>query len=139
MKILKNFGKKSNLNTSKARTIQSVAIFGYADAPVGEPLFKHVMDVSQKLAEAGYIVVDGGGPGVMRAATVGAKKGGGKVIGVTLHAEDIPHFEGHDPKNMFDKEIVTDTYIERTLELMKNGQVYVIFKGGTGTISEFGM
>lgn len=123
----------------KAKTIQYVAIFGYADAQEHEDLFKTVREVSKKLAETGYTVVDGGGPGVMRAATIGAKEGGGKVIGVTLYSEEIPHFEGRDPKNMFDEEIKTTNYVERTLALLKTGQVYVIFNGGTGTISEFGM
>lgn len=123
----------------KALTIQNVAIFGYSDAPVHSRLFKSVREVTKCLAEAGYTVVDGGGPGVMRAATIGAKEGGGKVIGVTLYSEDIPHFEGRDPKNMFDQEIKTTNYVDRTLALMKTGQVYVVFNGGSGTLSEFGM
>ncbi len=123
----------------KALTVQNVAIFGYADASENDELFQTVREVSKKLAEAGYIVVDGGGPGVMRAATIGAKEGGGKVIGVTLYSEEIPNYEGRDPKNLFDEEIKTNNYVERTLALMKTGQVYVIFNGGTGTISEFGM
>ena len=76
----------------KALTIQNIAIFGYADAAENDGLFKTVREVSKRLAEAGYIVVDGGGPGVMRAATIGANEGGGKVIGVTLYSEDIPNF-----------------------------------------------
>lgn len=75
----------------------------------------------------------------MLAATLGAKLGGGKVIGVTLYPTDMPSFEGRDPKNLFDEEIRTDNFVERTLTLMKEGQVYIVFNGGTGTISEFGM
>src|SRR3989344_1083230 len=123
----------------KALTVQNVAIFGYADASENDERFESVKAVTKRLAEAGYVVVDGGGPGVMRAATLGAKEGGGKVIGITLYDEDIPNFEGKDPKNLFDEEIKTKTYVERTLALMKEGQVYVIFNGGTGTLSEFGM
>lgn len=127
------------LKEKKVITIQNIAIFGYADASENGHLFQTVREVSRELAEAGYVVVDGGGPGVMRAATIGAKEGGGKVIGVTLYSEDIPNFEGRDPKNLFDEEIKTTNYVERTLALMKTGQIYVIFNGGTGTISEFGM
>lgn len=123
----------------KAKTIQYIAIFGYADAAENSHLFKDVREASKILAEAGYIVVDGGGPGVMRAATIGAKEGGGKVIAVTLYSEEIPDFEGRDQKNAFDEEIKTTNYVERTLALMRTGQVYVVFNGGTGTISEFGM
>lgn len=127
------------LKEKKAKTIQYVAVFGYADASENSELFQSVREVSKELAEAGYTVVDGGGPGVMRAATIGAKEGGGKVIGVTLYAEDIPNFEGRDPKNLFDEEIKTNNYVERTLALMRTGQVYIVFNGGSGTLSELGM
>ncbi len=143
--MLKQFGKKlihkltPEKAVAKAKTIEQVAIFGYADAKPGEPLFEEVVKVSKLLAKAGYTVVDGGGPGVMRAASNGAKEAGGKVIAVTLHSKELTHFEGQDPFNVFDTEIETKNYIERTLTLMKEGQVYVVFKGGTGTISEFAM
>ncbi len=137
---LKKFRKlRMELKEKKARTIQYVAIFGFADASDNSELCKSVKAVAKELAEASYTVVDGGGPGVMRAATIGAKEGGGKVIGVTLYSEDVPNFEGRDPKNLFDEEIKTTNYVERTLALMKMGQVYVVFNGGSGTISEFGM
>ncbi len=126
-------------SSKKARTIQQVAIFGFADCPEDSGLYKDVKKVSKVLAEASYTVVNGGGPGVMRAATEGAEAGGGKTIGVTLYPDDMPNFEGRDPKNKFDKEIRTLNYVERTLALMNEGQVYVVFNGGTGTISEFGM
>src|SRR5690348_16481912 len=138
MKILNNLKKKSP-KEKRVPSIEQVAICGYSDALVRGNLYKSVEQVSMRLAEAGYTVIDGGGPGVMRAATIGAKMAGGKVIAVTLHPEDMTHFEGKDPKNDFDIEIKTHTYVERTLTLMEQGQVYVIFNGGTGTISEFGM
>ncbi len=137
MKILKSFGKL--LGKKDDYKIKQVAIFGYADAVEDDKLFQEVMQVSKILAEADFTVVDGGGPGVMRAATLGAKQVGGRVIGITFYPEDIQYFEGRDPKNLFDKEIKTKSYVERTLTLMEQGQAYVIFNGGTGTISEFGM
>src|SRR3989338_5131439 len=142
LKTLKKFGKLLRAKQRcelKAHTIENVAIFGYADTSNREHLFRDVFKVCKRLAESGYTVVDGGGPGVMLAASLGAKEGGGKVIGVTLYPKDMKNFEGRDPKNLLDKEIKTDNYIERTLTLMRHGQVYVIFNGGTGTISEFGM
>lgn len=127
------------MDNLKAESIDQVAIFGSAHATADSQLAKKAFEVCKKLAEAGYIVVDGGGPGVMRAATAGAKAGGGKVIGITFKAEATMNYEGHDPLNHFDVEIKTDNFVERTLTLMKEGQVYVVFNGGTGTISEFGM
>ncbi len=136
---IKRVISKFKAKRKKAHTIENVAIFGYADCQDNDKLCGSVATVTEKLAEAGYTVVDGGGPGVMRAATMGAKAAGGKVIGVTWYPKDIDNFEGRDKNNHFDKEIKTNSYVERTLELMNQGQVYVIFNGGTGTISEFGM
>lgn len=137
-KIWKLFGKPSEVD-GQITKFKQVAIFGYADAPEDGELFKSVVEVSKKLAEAGYVVVDGGGPGVMRAATLGARGAGGKVIGVTFYPTDAMNYEGRDPRNLFDKEIKTANYVERTLKLMEQGHVFVVFNGGTGTISEFGM
>jgi len=75
----------------------------------------------------------------MKASTMGAKSAGGKAIGVTFFPEDIPVFEGRDETNKVDHLIVVENYLERTLKLLELGHIYVIFNGGTGTISEFGM
>ncbi len=142
MEEIFNFFKKAGQKITghkKAETIENVAIFGYADFHEDSPEFSEIMKVTKGLAEAGYTVVDGGGPGAMLAATLGAKQAGGEVVGVTFYPKDMKNFEGRDPRNLIDEEIKTDSYVERTLTLMKEGQVYVIFKGGTGTISEFGM
>lgn len=129
----------SDLILQKAESINQVAIFGSSHIDESHPLFKEVLEVCKKLAGVGYIIVDGGGPGIMRAATQGAKMAGGKVIGVTFQADEKMHYEGRDLENKFDIEIKTKNYVERTLTLMKEGQIYVVFNGGTGTISEFGM
>lgn len=137
-KIWKNLRRPSD-RLEKAKSIQNVAIFGFADAKPTDRLYQDAYHVAYALAKAGYTVVDGGGPGVMEAASRGAKAAGGKVIGVTLYPKDAKNFEGKSPNNPIDIEIKTETYIERTLTLMKEGQVYVIFNGGSGTISEFAM
>lgn len=129
----------SNGSLPKAESIHQVAIFGSSHTADNSDLYKEAFEVCKRLAEAGYVIVDGGGPGVMRAASLGAKAGGGKVIGVTFAAKKIMHFEGRDLSNKVDIEIETKNYLERTLTLLKEGQVYVVFNGGTGTISEFGM
>ncbi|OGE32727.1 hypothetical protein A3J19_03505 [Candidatus Daviesbacteria bacterium RIFCSPLOWO2_02_FULL_41_8] len=123
----------------KAESIHQIAIFGSSHTGEDSGLYKEAFEVCKKLAEVGYVIVNGGGPGVMRAASLGAKSAGGKVIGVTFLADHKMHFEGKDPLNKIDIEITTKNYVERTLTLLKEGQVYVVFNGGTGTISEFGM
>lgn len=112
---------------------------GYADAQPGDVLFEEVVNVAELCAKHGYTIINGGGPGVMKASTMGVKKAGGKAIGVTFYPKDIPVFEGRDEENKVDSLIVTNNYLERTLKLLELGQAYVIFNGGTGTISEFGM
>jgi len=119
--------------------IERVAFFGYADSLPTDPEYKMAYEVAKLCAEAGFTVVDGGGPGVMGAASSGAKAGGGKTIGVTFYPTNAVNFEGKSTSNILDEEIVTKNYLERTLRLLEYGQVYMIFNGGTGTISEFGM
>lgn len=119
--------------------IKSVTFFGFADAKPGDPLYQETFEVAKMCAEHGLEIVNGGGPGVMRAATEGAHAGGGKVTVATFYPKFINHFEGKDPLNRADKEIIMDNYLERTMKLLELGNVYIVFNGGTGTLSEFGM
>lgn len=122
--------------------ISKVAILGYADANPSDLDYKAAFEVAKLLAQNGYTIVDGGGPGIMRAATEGAHAGHGRAIGVTFYPteKEFPAFyEGRDQDNKFDEEVKTKTYVERTLTIMDVADVYTVFNGGTGTISEFGM
>ena len=127
------------LDHEKPEIIERVTIFGFADAPQNSSLYKDAFEVARVLAKEGYLVVNGGGPGVMRAATEGAHEAGGRVTGVTFYPKEIIRYEGKDPQNLVDEEVITQNYVERTLRLLERGQVYIVFNGGTGTISEFGM
>jgi uncharacterized protein (TIGR00730 family) len=118
---------------------EKIAIFGFADAHEDRKVFKDAFATSKLLAKNGYTVVNGGGPGVMKASTLGAKEAHGKVVGVTFYPKDAPYFEGRDKSNPIDQEIKTKNYLERTLTLLDVADAYIIFKGGTGTVSEFGM
>ncbi|KKS02949.1 hypothetical protein A2W70_00780 [Candidatus Curtissbacteria bacterium RIFCSPLOWO2_02_41_11] len=119
--------------------IQNVTFLGYADAKEGDELFEAAFEVAKLCAKHGYTVVNGGGPGVMKAATLGAKSAGGKTIGITFYPKDLPLFEGRDESNTVDELIVEDNYVKRTLKLLAYGQTFIFFNGGTGTISEFAM
>jgi len=119
--------------------IKQVSYFGFADAAANDPLYKEAFDVAKEVTSYGYVAINGGGPGVMRAVSEGAKAAMGTVVGVTFYPKDITNFEGRDPQNPMDIEIKCKNYLERTLKLLELGDVYVVFRGGTGTISEFGM
>lgn len=122
----------------KKRFIKKVAFFGYADAKPHSPLYRDAFGTARLLAEHGYTIVNGGGPGVMEASTKGAEEGGGRTEAVTFYPKDAPGFEGRYVKNIVDREIVTGNYVERMFKLLEEADVYIIFKGGTGTISELG-
>lgn len=119
--------------------IKNVTIFGCSEVKPGSPDYDGAFQVSKLLAQNGYTIVNGAGPGVMEASTDGAHAGGGKAIGLTFNPKDMTHFEGRDTSNKVDEVEMYDNYLERTLRLLERGDVYVFFNGGTGTISEFGM
>ncbi len=118
--------------------IKNIAFFGDADISEADETYKAAFDVAELLAKEGYVVVDGGGPGVMEAATSGAEKANGETISVTFDPANAPGFEGRYIGNVTDEEIVTTNYIERMFKLMEYSDTFIIFKGGSGTISEFG-
>ena len=122
------------------KSIYSVAFLGGAAVQSEDQTYKDVYDIARKLAEMGLTIYNGGGPGVMRASTEGAKSAGGRVIGVTCYPKILYlNWEGRDPENRFDDEVVTSDYFERTKKLLLLTDIHLIFRGGTGTISEFGM
>src|SRR3989344_3134549 len=97
--------------------ITYISILGGADwqgegqSDKDDLVYRACYDTCKLLAENGYTILNGGGPGVMRAATEGAHDGGGKVIGVTFYPRyKHEHYEGRDPRNLFDEEIITNDY-----------------------------
>jgi len=117
--------------------INKVAIFGGADTNYNSKLFGEVKKVSKLLAQNGYKIINGGGPGVMLAATEGAESVDGDTLAVLLDAKDAPGFEGTYTKNKTDFSIMTSNYLDRMKGLIDNSDAFVIFNGGTGTLSEF--
>jgi len=90
--------------------IKAVSFLGYADAQEGGELYESAKETARVMAEHGVINVNGGGPGVMRASTEGAHEGGGKAYIATFYPKHIETFEGKDPLNKADKEIIMNTY-----------------------------
>lgn len=119
--------------------IHSVSFFGCACGEKGDPHYDGAYEVAQAVAKSGRRVVNGGGPGVMLAATLGAKAAGGKTAVVYYRPEFASNFEGRDAVNHADESFEEGNYILRTKKLMELSDAYIVFNGGTGTISEFGM
>ncbi len=118
--------------------IKNIAFFGDANVSKTDSVYKDAFDIAKILASKGFTIVNGGGPGVMDASTQGAKAAGGETISVTFYPKDAPGFEGKYLGNITDKEVVTSNYIERMFKLIEHADMFIVFKGGSGTVSEFG-
>jgi len=132
--------QNNNEKNTKELKFKKVAFLGGAAWTEEEQPYKDAYDVAKILAENGYEILNGGGPGVMRASTQGAKAGNGKSLIITYHPHKTKrHYEGTDPLNEADDEIYTLDYFDRTKVLLQNTDVHIVFKGSLGTLSEFGM
>jgi uncharacterized protein (TIGR00730 family) len=118
--------------------IKNIAFFGDANISKKDPVYKDAFETAKILASEGYTIVNGGGPGVMNASTQGAEAVGGETIAVTFDPKDAPGFEGRYIGNIVDVEVKTTNYIERMFKLLEHADAFIIFKGGSGTISEMG-
>lgn len=128
---------QNNLEKNK---IKKIGFLGGASWEKEDKPYQDAFEVAKLLAQNGYEIVNGGGPGVMRASTEGAKAGGGRVLAITYHPNKIKkNYEGTDELNKFDEEVLTLDYFDRTKILLQNTDVHIVFKGASGTISEFGM
>lgn len=121
------------------KLINKVTFFGDSAIPEGDPIFESVKETAELLAKSGYTIVDGGGPGIMQAATDGAQQVGGRTVAIYWEPKLAAHFEGKNTANLTDESETYSNYVMRTLGLIEHGDVFVVCKGGTGTVSEFGM
>ena len=116
-----------------ARIGPCVSIFGSARTTPDNPYFKLAEDIGYELTQRGYGVITGGGPGIMEAANMGAKRGNGKSVGINI---DLP-FE--QEANIFidhDKLITFDHFFVRKVMFMKYAQGFIVLPGGFGTFDE---
>lgn len=124
---------------TQQQPLRSVAIFGSADIANTDPIYTEAFEAAKALAQQGYRLVNGGGPGVMQAVTQGAESVGGQTLTVTFKPENAPYFEGSSSDNKADATVLASDYGQRVSLLINNADAFVIFKGGTGTISEWAM
>ncbi|HSK16573.1 MAG TPA: TIGR00730 family Rossman fold protein [Gaiellaceae bacterium] len=109
----------------------AVSIFGSARVPEDHRVYSEARDVGRRLAEAGFVVVTGGGPGVMEAASRGAKEGGGLSVGFNIV---LPHEQESNP--YLDVDLVFQHFYVRKTMFVKAAEGFVIFPGGFGTLDE---
>lgn len=108
-----------------------VTVFGSARFGEDHPHYKLGREVGRLLAEAGYAVMTGGGPGIMEAANRGAKDAGGMSIGCNIV---LPHEQ--QPNPYLDQFIEFRYFFVRKVMLVKYSQAFVVLPGGFGTMDE---
>ena len=109
----------------------AVTVFGSARTSRDDPEYEQARACGRALAEAGFAVVTGGGPGVMEAANRGAKEGGGFSVGFNI---ELPHEQ--EPNPYVDLGVAFRHFYARKVMLVKAAEGFVLFPGGFGTLDE---
>jgi len=117
---------------SKYRDRKKVSVFGSARTPPGDPNYQLAKELGLRMAEAGWMVVTGAGPGIMSAANEGAGQESSFGVNIVLPFEAKPNpFIASDPKLINFKYFFT-----RKLMFIKEAEAFVLFPGGFGTLDE---
>lgn len=109
-----------------------VTIFGSARFKDGHPYYEMAEQLSGKIAQLGFTIMTGGGPGIMEAANKGAKAVGGKSVGCNIV---LPMEQKHNP--YLDKWVNIRYFFVRKTLLIKYSYAFVVMPGGFGTLDEY--
>jgi uncharacterized protein (TIGR00730 family) len=108
-----------------------VTVYGSARFKEDHPYYQLARSMGKALAQNGFSVMTGGGPGVMEAANRGAKEGGGNSFGCNIKLPFEQHINPYvDLKAEF------EFFFTRKVILRKNSVAYVLMPGGFGTMDE---
>lgn len=110
---------------------KGVSIFGSARTNPDDPMYGAAVETARLLAEYGFSVITGAGPGIMEAANKGAKLGGGESIGCNI---ELPVEQGTNP--YVDTTVAFRYFIVRKTMFIKYSSAFIIFPGGFGTFDE---
>ena len=124
--FVEGFQFLADLNNKK-----TVSIFGSSRLGEGSHWYEQARKLGHLLAENGYGVITGGGPGIMEAANRGASEGGGESIGFNIQ---LPREERSNP--YVARSIAFHYFFTRKVMLSYSAQAYIYFPGGFGTMDE---
>jgi uncharacterized protein (TIGR00730 family) len=110
---------------------RAVSVFGSARAARTDPEYRSGLELGRAIAEAGFAVITGGGPGVMEAANRGAQEAGGISVGLGI---ELP-FEQR-LNDWVDIGLQFRYFFARKTMFVKYAQAFVILPGGFGTLDE---
>lgn len=109
----------------------AVTIFGSARTPESDPYYKQAQEMARLLAQEGFAVITGGGPGIMEAANRGAKEAGGLSIGCNI---ELPFEQGTN--RWVERSINFRYFFVRKTMFVKYSTAFITFPGGYGTMDE---
>jgi uncharacterized protein (TIGR00730 family) len=109
----------------------AVSVFGSARFGEDHPDYALGREIGRQLAEAGYAVITGGGPGIMEAANRGCQEAGGFSIGCNI---ELPHEQSINP--YVDLGVEFRYFFARKTMFVKYSDGFVILPGGFGTLDE---
>jgi uncharacterized protein (TIGR00730 family) len=109
----------------------AISVFGSARVKEDDPEYAEARDIARRIAEAGFAVVTGGGPGVMEAANRGCQEGGGLSVGCNI---ELPHEQEINP--YVDLGVEFRYFFARKTMFVKYADGFVILPGGYGTLDE---
>jgi uncharacterized protein (TIGR00730 family) len=109
----------------------AVTIFGSARVGRESPVYEQARQIARRLAEEGYSIITGGGPGLMEAANRGAQEGGGMSVGCNI---ELPHEQ--DLNEYVDLGVAFRYFFARKTMFVKYADGFVIMPGGFGTMDE---
>ncbi len=109
-----------------------VTVFGSARFKEGHPNYELARVLSGKIAQLGFTILTGGGPGIMEAANRGAREVGGKSVGCNI---ELPHEQYANP--YMDKWVNIKYFFVRKTLLIKYSYAFVVMPGGFGTLDEY--
>lgn len=131
--IFKIMGEFVNGYEKLSRIGPCISIFGSARTKPDNKYYQLAVSISQRIVEAGYGIITGGGPGIMEAGNKGAHFAGGTSVGLNI---ELP-FEQHDnPYIDSDKSLDFDYFFVRKVMFVKYSQGFVVMPGGFGTLDE---
>ena len=111
---------------------RKVTIFGSARTQPSRAEYQQAKEFGRKIAEAGFMVITGAGPGIMHAGHEGA--GPENSFGVNIR---LPWEQSANPVILHDKKLVTFKYFfTRKLIFIRHSDAIVLFPGGFGTLDE---
>jgi len=111
---------------------KAITIFGSSRTPRSAPSYGTTVEIARELAAKGYTIITGGGPGLMEAANKGARRGGGKSVGLGIN---LPMEQSLN--RYLDIGLEFKYFFVRKMMFMKFSSGFVVAPGGFGTMDEF--